>query len=84
MRQNEYLWSEGLNWLFDCLVLYTAFNISVISQRQLTLFMSFLEFTSTTLGPWIVFPKETPEEKPRGPSVALTQDPKTAIQTLHH
>ena len=47
---------------------YAAFNsISVISQRQLTLFMSFLGFTSTRLGLWSVLPKDTPTKKPEDP-----------------
>ena len=42
------------------MVFYAAFNsISVVSQWQLTLFMSFLGFTSTTLGLWSVLPKDT-------------------------
>ena len=41
---------ESLHWI-DQMVFYTTFNsISVISRPQLTLFMSFLGFTSTRLG----------------------------------
>ena len=58
------------------MVFYAAFNsISVISQKQLALFMSFLGFTSTRLGLWSVLPKGTPMKKPRESSVARTQDP---------
>ena len=39
-------------------------NISVLSRRQLTSFMSFLGFTSTKLEPWSVLPKDTPTKKP--------------------
>ena len=40
-----------IDWLIDWMVFYATFNsISVISRRQLTLFMSFLGFTSTRLG----------------------------------
>ena len=44
----------------DWMVFYAAFNsISVISRRQLTLFTSFLGFTSTRLELWSVLPKDT-------------------------
>ena len=65
-----------LNWLIDWIVFYTTFNsISVISWQQLTLFMSFLGFTSTRLGLWSVFTqghshKKNPEES----SMSGTQD----------
>ena len=45
--------SKGImiDWLIDWMVFYAVFNsISVISQWQLTLFMSFLGFASTRLG----------------------------------
>ena len=52
-------------WLIDWMVFYAAFNsISVISQRQFTLFMSFLGFTSTMLRLWSVLPKDTPTKNP--------------------
>ena len=44
---------------------YAAFNsISVISRRQLTLFMSFLGVTSSRLGLSSVLPKDTPTKNP--------------------
>ena len=67
------------------MVFYAAFNsISVISPRQLILFMYFLGFTSTRLGLWSVLPKDTPTKKPRGSSAAQTQDPWIMSQTLYH
>ena len=67
------------------MVFYAAFNsISVISQGQLTLFMSFLGFTSARLGLWSVLPKDTPMKKLRGSSAARTQDPSIASQALYH
>ena len=47
------------------MVFYAAFNAinSVISRRQLTLFMSFLGFTSTRLGIRCVLPKDAPLKK---------------------
>ena len=82
--------SSGKDWnhfsgLTDWKVFYAAFNsISVISRWQLTLFMSFLGFSSTKLGLWIVLPMDTPLKKPRGSSVARTQDPWITSQTLYH
>ena len=70
---------------FIWMVFYTAFNsISVISPGQFTLFTSFLGFTSTRLGLWSVLPKDTSMKKPRGYSVAWTQDPWITSQTLYH
>ena len=52
------------------MVFYAAFNsLSVISRRQLTLFMYFLGFTSTRLGsevscPWTL-PRKYPEDQVR-------------------
>ena len=44
---------------------YAAFNsISVISRRQLTLFMSFLGFTSTRLGSEVFCPRTLPRKNP--------------------
>ena len=60
---------------FDWLTEWCFNSISVISRRQLALFMSFLGFTSTRLGLWSVLPKDTPTKKPRGSSAAWTQDP---------
>ena len=57
------------------MVFYVAFNgISVISGRQLTLFMSFLGFISTRLGLWSVFPKGNPTKHPEDP---VWLEPKT-------
>ena len=67
------------------MVFYTAFNsISVVSQWQLTLFM--LSWVSPVLkaGLWSALPKDTPTKKPRGSSVAQTQDPWIMSQTLYH
>ena len=52
------------------MVFYAAFNsISVISQRQVTLFMSFLGFISTRLWLWSILPKtplrKNPEDQVR-------------------
>ena len=70
--------------LIEWMVFYAAFNsISVISQQQLTLFMSFLGFTSTRLGLLSVLPKVTPTKNPRGLSTARTQDPWIMSQTLY-
>ena len=45
-------------------VLNAAFNIiSVISQQQLTLFMSFLGLISTRLGLWSVLPKGSEKQQ---------------------
>ena len=67
------------------MVFYAAFNsISAKSQRQLTLFMSFLGFTSTRLGLWSVLPMDTPTKIPRGSSAARTQDPSITSQTIYH
>ena len=59
------------DWLIEWMVFYTAFNsISVISWRQLTLFM--LSWVSPVLG-WALkcdLPKDTPTKKPRGSSAA--------------
>ena len=47
------------------MVFYAAFNsISVISRRQLTLFMSFLGFTSTRLGSEVSLPRTVPRKNP--------------------
>ena len=46
--------------LIDCMMFYSVFNsISVVSQWQLTLLMSFLGFTRTRLALWSVLPKDT-------------------------
>ena len=47
------------DWFIDWIMFYAAFNsISVIIRRHLTLFMSFLGFTSSRLGLWSVLPKD--------------------------
>ena len=72
-------------WLIDWMVFYAAFNsISVISQQQLTLFISFLGFSSTRLGLWSILPKDTPTKNPRGSSLARNQDRWITSQTLYH
>ena len=53
---------------FDLMVFYAAFNsISVISRRQLTLFMSFLGFSSTRLGSEVSCPRTLPRKNPEDP-----------------
>ena len=50
------------------MVFYAAFNsISVISWRQLTLFMSFLGFISTRLGSEVSCPRTLPRKNPEDP-----------------
>ena len=50
------------------MVFYAAFNsISVISRRQITLFMSFLGFTSTRLGFEVSCPRTLPRKNPEDP-----------------
>ena len=66
------------------MVFYAAFNsISVISWRQLTLFMSFLGFT--ILG-WALkcLAQGHSHKKHRGSSAARTQDPWITSQTPYH
>ena len=62
------------------MVFYAAFNIIFItSRRQLTVFMSFLGFTSTRLGIWSILPKDTPTKisedpvqlEPRAPGLRV-------------
>ena len=66
------------------MVFYAAFNTILVKPgRQLTLFMSFLGFTSTRLGLWSVLPKET-SWKPRGSSSARTQEPWLMSRTFYH
>ena len=55
-------------WLIDWMVFYATFNsISVISRRQLTLFMSFLSFTSTRLGSEVPCPRTLLRKSPEDP-----------------
>ena len=74
------------------MVFYAAFkSISVISWRQLTLFMSFLGSTSTRLGsevscPWIL-PEKNPEDpvwlEPRTPGLRVkhfTTEPRGTLE----
>ena len=71
--------SSGLT---DWMVFYTAFNnISVISRRQLTLFMPFLGFTSTRLGLWNVSSKDTPTKSPEDP---VRLEPRTPGLRVKH
>ena len=84
------------DWLIDWMVFYAPFNsISVISRQQLTLFMSFLGFTSTRLGLWSVLPKDTPTKnsedpvrlEPRTPGLRvkhLTTEPSRTPPTQWH
>ena len=73
-KLSQFLHDDAL--LNDWMVFYATFHsISVISWRQLTLFMSFLGFTCTRLGLWSVLPNDTPTKKPRESSWAQTQDP---------
>ena len=59
-----------------------AFNsISVISRRQVTLFMSFLGFISTRLGLWSVLLKDTPTKNPKDP---MRLDPRTPELRVKH
>ena len=56
--------SIELNTLIVWMVFYATFNsISVLSQQQLTLFMSGV----SPIPGWSVLPKNTPMKKPRGP-----------------
>ena len=67
------IFSKG--WLINWMVFYAAFNsISVISRRQLTLFM--LSWVSPVLG-WALkcFVQGHSHENSRGSSAARTQDP---------
>ena len=69
--------------LIDWMVFYAAFNsISVISWRQLTLFM--LSWVSPVLG-WALkcLAQGNSHEKTRGSSAARTQDPWITSQTLY-
>ena len=74
LQVNPYLAIPGLNeWLIDWMVFYATFQqYSVISRRQLTLFVSFLGFTSTRLGLWSVLPKDTPTKNPGDQILVLT------------
>ena len=61
---------------------YTAFNsISVISWQQLTLFMSFLGFTSTRPGSEVSCPRTLPRKKPEDPVRLETRTP--GLQVKH-
>ena len=84
-HMKKLLQSNSVVRTIDWMVFYAAFNsIWVIQQQQLTLFMSFLGFTSTRLGLWSVLPKDTPPKKPRWSSAAQTQCPWIMCQTLYH
>ena len=66
----------------DWIVFYAAFNsISVISRQQLTLFMSFLGFTSTRLGLWNVWHKDTPAKNSEDP---VRLEPRTPGLRVKH
>ena len=56
------------------MVFYAAFtSISVVYRRQLTSFLTFLDFASTRLGSEVSCPRAVPQ-KPRESSAARTQD----------
>ena len=62
--------------MIDQMMFHNTFNsIAVISGWQLTLFMSFLGFTTNRLGLQSVLPKDTPMKQPKGSSAARTKDP---------
>ena len=64
------------------MVFYAAFNsISVISRRQFTLFMSFLDFTSTRLGSEVSCPRTLPRKNPEDPVRLETRTP--GLQVKH-
>ena len=64
------------------MVFYAAFNsISVISRRQLTLFMSFLGFTSTRLGSEVSCPRTIPRKDPDNP---VWLEPRTSGLRVKH
>ena len=74
---------QGKGWLVGWMVFYAAFNsISVISRRQITLFMSFLGLTSTRLELWRVLPKDTPTKKTPEDPVLL--EPRTPGLRVKH
>ena len=55
-------------WLIDWMMFYVAFNsVSVMSQQQLTLFMSFLSLTSTRLGLRVSCRRTLPRKNPEDP-----------------
>ena len=80
---HEVTTADNTNWLVEwCFTpLSTVFQSS---QRQCTLFISFLGFTSTMLELLSVLPKDTPKKNPRGSSAAWTQDLWITTQTLNH
>ena len=55
-------------------------SISVISQRQLTLFMSFLGFTSTRLGSEVSCPRTLPQNNPEDPEWLETRTPELRVK----
>ena len=64
------------------MVFYAAFNsISVISLRQLTLFMSFLGFTSTRLGSEVSCPRTLQRKNPEDP---VRLEPRTPGLRVKH
>ena len=73
-------WSK-CNWL-NWMVFYPAFNsILVISWQQLTLFLSFLGFTSTRLGFELSCPRTLPQKNPEDP---VRLEPRTpGLQVKH-
>ena len=68
--------------MIDWIVFYAAFNsISVISRRQLTLFVSFLGFTSTRLGSEVSCPRTLPWKNPEDP---VRLEPRTPGLRVKH
>ena len=64
------------------MVAYAAFNsISVISRRQLTLFMSFLGFISTRLGSEVSCRRTLPRKNPEDP---VRLEPRTPGLRVKH
>ena len=71
-----------INWLNGVLRHFNS--ISVISQRQLTLFMSFLGFTSTRLGSEVSCPRTLGRMNPEDPVRLEPRTPGLRVKTLYH
>ena len=70
-------------WLIDWMVFYAAFNsISVISLRQLTLFLGFLGFTSTRLGSEMCCPRTLPRKNPENLVRLEPRSPRLRVKHL--
>ena len=80
--QMIWIWLSPLIEFVGWMVFYVAYSsISVISRQQLTLFISFLGFTSTRLGLWSNLPKDTLRKTQRI-QWARIQDPWITSQTI--